>query len=411
MHIVDSDRCTSSPPGPADPANLTYLLSRMIEASTTAVDLEWYVEGSRQYLFEVSDLEMTATVINGAPTCDPRVQDNKLDFQKQNIAGATFGDLVLSRGAIEAAGQIFGFLRISCRSGPECGLAVESGIVPGSSVEVSLKLGDLGATVFTVPYDERSNRFELELWGYRGAAESLIADVGASAADALIRGRLVLRSDLISGTALGFQSAPDAQAGCLWNAFPGDTLHPLRPQRVELAWAVRPGAPATIRPRALEFNMRVRGWDRGIAAGSSPATHGGVGVVDYINLFSNYKEIPQARLDREVSPWSFDAFGHKDAAIRHEGFMAVDYVDLLRVRPHASIGLHRHRDNQEIYVLLDGKALMVTGDWCAFPQRHRAIEARWVKSGDVVLIKPGQMHALQNVNDESASVLVFGGYD
>ena len=32
--------------------------------------------------------------------------------------------------------------------------------------------------------------------------------------------------------------------------------------------------------------------------------------------------------------------------------MAVDYMDLHIVRPNAAIGLHRHRDNQEIFMAM-----------------------------------------------------------
>ena len=46
-----------------------------------------------------------------------------------------------------------------------------------------------------------------------------------------------------------------------------------------------------------------------------------------------------------------------------ESFMAVDYMDLHILEPDAIIGIHRHRDNQEGFLVMGGKALMVMGDW------------------------------------------------
>jgi hypothetical protein len=37
------------------------------------------------------------------------------------------------------------------------------------------------------------------------------------------------------------------------------------------------------------------------------------------------------------------------ATPRHENSMAVDYMDLHILKPECGIGIHRHRDNQEIF--------------------------------------------------------------
>jgi non-heme chloroperoxidase len=47
-------------------------------------------------------------------------------------------------------------------------------------------------------------------------------------------------------------------------------------------------------------------------------------------------------------------------------------MDLHILNPRCGIGIHRHRDNQEILFLLEGSALMLVGDWCKFPNRERA---------------------------------------
>jgi mannose-6-phosphate isomerase-like protein (cupin superfamily) len=94
-----------------------------------------------------------------------------------------------------------------------------------------------------------------------------------------------------------------------------------------------------------------------------------------------------------------------------EDFFSVDYMDLHILRPAAVIGMHRHRDNQEVFLLLEGKGLMVMGDWEKNEQRERAIELRNMRPGDLSLVKPGQFHALVNVLDENLLLFMFGGYD
>lgn len=68
-------------------------------------------------------------------------------------------------------------------------------------------------------------------------------------------------------------------------------------------------------------------------------------------------------------------------------------------------------DNQEVFFLLRGTAVMITGDWCQFPSRERCFEVGTMEPGSFSLIKPGNLHALFNVTDEDLSLLMFGGYD
>jgi hypothetical protein len=62
-------------------------------------------------------------------------------------------------------------------------------------------------------------------------------------------------------------------------------------------------------------------------------------------------------------------------------------------------------------MVLQGKALMVTGDWCVWPDRDRAFELRTLLPGDLALVKGGQLHALINSLDENVLLFMFGGYD
>ncbi|WP_199328015.1 cupin domain-containing protein [Cylindrospermum sp. FACHB-282] len=94
-----------------------------------------------------------------------------------------------------------------------------------------------------------------------------------------------------------------------------------------------------------------------------------------------------------------------------EPFLAVDYMDLHLLNPSCGIGLHRHRDNQEIFLMMEGQGFMVVGDWCKMDQRERCFEIRNLKAGHFAMLKGGNLHALMNSTDEPISLFMFGGYD
>jgi len=89
----------------------------------------------------------------------------------------------------------------------------------------------------------------------------------------------------------------------------------------------------------------------------------------------------------------------------------VDYADLHLLKNNCGIGIHRHRDNQEIFFLLQGQAVMVTGDWYQFPDRERCFEVRSLRAGHFSMIKPGGLHGMMNATDSDILLLMFGGYD
>jgi hypothetical protein len=82
-----------------------------------------------------------------------------------------------------------------------------------------------------------------------------------------------------------------------------------------------------------------------------------------------------------------------------------------RMRPQCGIGLHRHRDNQEAFLMLESHGFMVVRDWCKLPQRERCFEIRTLRAGHVALLKGGNLHGLVNATDESILLFMFGGYD
>ncbi len=85
-------------------------------------------------------------------------------------------------------------------------------------------------------------------------------------------------------------------------------------------------------------------------------------------------------------------------------------MDLHILRPECGIGLHRHRDNQEAFLMLEERGYMVVGDWCKMPQRERRFEIRTLRSGHLAMLKGGNLHGLVNATDEQILLFMFGGY-
>ena len=194
-------------------------------------------------------------------------------------------------------------------------------------------------------------------------------------------------------------------------------MHPIRPLHIELAWCKHDESVWDSRDSRnyhFEFSMRYRGWNNFLRSGEVPNPHGGTGSLGYRNLFSNYYALNTAHpneLGRDVNTWNFNAFASKTRFHSWEPFFAVDYMDLVDLPPQSAIGLHRHRDNQEVFFLIQGAGLMVVGDWCQMPERDRCLEIRTMTAGHLAMLRGGQMHAFINTADGDANLFVFGGYD
>jgi mannose-6-phosphate isomerase-like protein (cupin superfamily) len=77
--------------------------------------------------------------------------------------------------------------------------------------------------------------------------------------------------------------------------------------------------------------------------------------------------------------------------------LGVNFVDLTVVPVNSEIGIHTHAlDNQEIYVIISGRAHM-TLDGAEFS----------VGPGDVVINRPGGTHSLQNSGDSEVRMVVI----
>jgi mannose-6-phosphate isomerase-like protein (cupin superfamily) len=346
------------------------------------------------------------------------MQDNKEDFQKQNIKDYRCTDTWIARGwattrSDSSAGEWTGpFLFFSYRGGPDTKLSQMSGHKLGDTIRLYVKVGSQNGVKLDVPYNPLTDRYEIEIWGYPGTDLRTKLDTKGKAA--MDRGGLIVNAGIAQGNYSDF-----AREGLdnrdMRTVAASNIMHPVLPLSIEAAWADKTETWWDSREGQnyhYQFNMIYRGWDSFLQAGFSESPHGGFGFLHYRNLLSNYFAFSNSgELGRDVEPWNFDANGVKSTVSRHEKAFSMDYLDLHILKPECGIGIHRHRDNQEIFFLLKGAGVMVTGDWRQFPTRERCFEIRTLTAGSFSLVKPGNLHALFNVTDEDISLLMFGGYD
>lgn len=430
--IAAADTVKRMNPGEAPDYNsgnpLVKLLG-LVEHNHLAAERSYYLTDDLQALVPFSHLDLVGPQGGDADVLDPARQDNKTDFQKQNVHGFTVTDTYALRGwvtprawvdpaaPVPVVDRIVPFLKLSYRAGPDSKLAEALGELPGSLIRLYLKVNgrDAGGLI-DVPYNNGTNRYEIEIWGDHGAdLRAVFSDDGAERGLAsLDRGELISRPDLIVGLKSDFDREGKDDVD-VRTVSPECAMHPVLPLRIEVAWTDTDEKAWDSNDGAnyrYAFGMTVRGWDAYLKAGISANPHGGVGFLHYRNLMSNYFGFAgSGDLGRTIEPWQFDAYGRKADGERREEFFSVDYVDLHILKNNCGIGLHRHRDNQEVFFLLNGQAVMVSGDWNLFPDRERCFELRTLRPGHFSMLKPGELHGLMNATDADIQLLMFGGYD
>lgn len=393
--------------------NPSIKLMNIMQGSTVlAENMAAYTADSLQYLFPFSHLEMYGPAGNDHAILNPEIQDNKTDFQKQNIKDFHLTDTHLIRGWVTAKEWTGAFIKFSYRGDTDSALSRASGGNLSSFIHLWASVqGNKMNEPVQVPYNTDTNRYEIEIWGYPG--NNLFDLLTQKGKDAMSKGLLINRPDLVKGSATDFirEGLDDRN---MYDVAPENTMHPLLPLNIELAWGDHTKQFWDANNGAnyhYSFNMLLRGWNNYMQVGVSGSPHGGVGFLHYRNLLSNYKPYTKfEEIAREVEPWMFDANRVKGNR-KEEKFLSVEYVDLHILKGECAIGIHRHRDNQEIFFLMNGKAMMVTGDWYKFPDRERAFEIRTLLPGSFTLLKAGQLHSLINALDIDATLLMFGGYD
>jgi mannose-6-phosphate isomerase-like protein (cupin superfamily) len=415
VEIVHKDVVIDVPSGITPPYKVNNPLTKLLtlmEQVQFAASREVYLTPQTQYLFPIEDLTMYGPAGNDHDILDPVQQDNKTDFQKQNVSDFHTTDTFLVRGLAATSDWTGPFLRISYRGGPDSLLSQRVGHGLGGQIHAAVKVGNAAFQTISLPYNETSDRYEVEIWGYPG--NDLASQLDDRGKAALQSGELLVRTDIVHGSAADFnREGLDGQY--LIQVAPDNTMHPILPLDVQLAFSDASGTVWDNQGGAnyhYQYSMIVRGWEHYLGVGISPNPHGGVGFLEYRNLLSSYGRYAGSHeLDRTLMPWNFDAFGRKGHNGDAEPFMAVNYMDLHIVLPGCGIGLHRHRDNQEVFLAMDGDAYMVVGDWCKMDARERCLEIRTLQSGHFAMLKGGNLHALMNPTDENLSLFMFGGYD
>lgn len=414
MQFVTTDEVVQVPEGTSPSYNIEnpiLKVEKAVEKNKLAAEFEYYDLPSLQYLFQYSHLKLYGPQGKDAAILDPIQQDNKEDFQKQNINDFTLGNTFVVRGWVKINDWKGPFLKLSY-SATDTTLYEKGNNNLGNQIKLFLKIGDLAVPeLLTVPYNDEADRYEVELWGYPGG--NLAEQLDEKGRASLANGTILVRPDIIYGTVDDFQVENLSNIAIAEHSV-NHLMHPILPLDLELAWADKTETFWDSKGGEnyrMQFGMAFRGWNNFLKAGISANPHGGLGFLEFRNLFSNYFEHKQRnQLGRKLESWNIDANGQKGAR-EAEKFMTVDYMDLHVLRPSCSIGIHRHRDNQEVFFMMEGQGLMVVGDFMSFEDRERCFEVRTMKTGDLTLCKAGQLHALFNLTDTNIKLFMFGGYD
>jgi mannose-6-phosphate isomerase-like protein (cupin superfamily) len=413
-HLVHTDAVFRVGPGEPrdyDNDNALMTLLSVVEKVRFAAERECYDPSTPQHLLPHTFLELWGPSAPDTDNLDPTTQDNKTDFHKQNVRRFHLADTQAARGWAAAGDWRGPFLSLTYRGGPDSKLSDAAGGQLSDAIGCLVAIDGRPTATLRAPYDPETDRYVVEIWGRDQAGlRDLLGPRGQAAVDS---GAVVGRPDLVSG-GTGELERMRVDGQDLRGVATQHTMHPILPLYLDVTWtASADGSGASDGAHRLGFEMLVRGWDNYLTVGLSGNPHGGVGVLEYRTLLSNYGTFQgSGELSRGLEPWNFDAFGNKGhQSGDREGFMAVDYMDLHVLEPACGIGLHRHRDNQEIFLMLAGEGLMVVGDWADSGRRTRSFEVRRLAPGHLAMLKGGNLHGLANPADTPASLFMFGGYD
>src|SRR5256885_10396417 len=113
VNIVHTDVVINVPPGTTPNYNANNPLRKLlglIEGMQLACGREAYLTEHMQYLVPISDLTLYGPAGGDHNILDPTQQDNKTDFQKQNVEDFLTTDTLLIRGLVTAGGWTGPFL-------------------------------------------------------------------------------------------------------------------------------------------------------------------------------------------------------------------------------------------------------------------------------------------------------------
>lgn len=96
--------------------------------------------------------------------------------------------------------------------------------------------------------------------------------------------------------------------------------------------------------------------------------------------------------DREKVAGGEGALYGKFSFTRNEATadQAIKEIGWMTLQPGDSIGMHKHENNEDAYIIVSGEGLFTDSDGKETP----------VKAGDITLARKGQSHALKNTGKE-----------
>jgi len=74
----------------------------------------------------------------------------------------------------------------------------------------------------------------------------------------------------------------------------------------------------------------------------------------------------------------------------------IDFIDKVIIPPKSTVGYHKHGNNEEMYIVLEGKGEMTING-----------QTRKIEKGDMILNKPEGEHGLVNTSDANIELLVI----
>ncbi|MFO1002319.1 MAG: hypothetical protein U0936_18485 [Planctomycetaceae bacterium] len=262
MKLSVQDTVTPQNPGQApdyNDNNPLHQLIKVFESLQLAAEREHYPHDRLEVLFPFESLDLYGPTPPNETVLDPQNQDF-VDFQKQNIRSFVLGDIIITRGWVTVDDWTGPFLRISYRGGPDSKLSKASGQSLAESILLYLKVGSIQATQpVLVPYNEASDRYEVEFWPYPGS--DLRSKLDTNGQTALDRGELQIRSDIVQGAVDAFRREAVSDQP-IPQVSPNHTMHPTNTLRIELAWAdhtLQHWDSRSSQNYVYEFSMLVRG--------------------------------------------------------------------------------------------------------------------------------------------------------
>ena len=207
MQIAHADEVIRVDPGTSpnySTGNPLQKLLGLVQRLPLAAEREHYWPASLQHLIPFERLELYGPNSPNTDVLDPRQQDDKQDFQKQNLRDFDAGDTTVTRGWVTAGDWTGPFLHLSYRGGPDSQLSQLASGQLGETIKLWLQVGDAAVPEpVPAPYNETSDRYEVEFWGYGSDHQALRQQ--------LDRGELRLAPNLVPGSPQEF--AREAIAG------------------------------------------------------------------------------------------------------------------------------------------------------------------------------------------------------